>query len=62
MSDDLDKVITLLAKRDKVPQATKATELLKMAIEMEEDAVLEDIAKKRDTKNAEFVSHEKAWS
>ncbi len=49
-----------LAKRDDVPQATKAGHLLAQAIEMEEDAVWDAIAMER-AKTPRFVSHEKVW-
>jgi len=44
-----------------MPTASKAAELLQMAIEIEEDQVLDGIASKRDTKNAKFIPHNKAW-
>ena len=50
-----------LAKRDQVPQATKAEHLLRMALEIEEDQVLDEIARTRDTSAARFVSHASAW-
>ncbi|MBI5414058.1 hypothetical protein HZA38_00900 [Candidatus Peregrinibacteria bacterium] len=61
LSPELEYTIALLAKRDHVPLATKATELLKTAIEIDEDDILIQIAEERDTKNAKFVSHEEAW-
>jgi len=39
-------------------KATKATELLKIAVEIEEDQVWDALAKKRDTKKAEYISHD----
>lgn len=59
---DVEKVLKLLAKRDDVPEATKAIHLIKLAIEIEEDRIWNKIAEERDTDDAEFVSHEKAWS
>lgn len=61
VSPDVEDAISRLAKRDRVPQATKAGELLRLAIELEEDLILGEIAARRDTKDAKFVSHEKAW-
>ena len=58
----LDIVLSRIAKRDKIPQATKAVHLLRIALEIEEDMVLGKIANERDTKNARFFSHKKAWS
>ncbi len=59
---DVEKMLGMLAKRDRVPQATKATELLRLALEIEEDQVWATIALKRDKKGSHFVSHEKAWA
>ncbi|MBI3334971.1 MAG: hypothetical protein HY001_00525 [Candidatus Portnoybacteria bacterium] len=56
------RVLTLLAQRDHVPEATKATYLLELALELEEDQVWDSIAKRRDTKKAKFISHKNAWS
>ncbi|OGG37411.1 hypothetical protein A2110_01715 [Candidatus Jorgensenbacteria bacterium GWA1_54_12] len=60
LSPELERAIAALAKRDVLPQAQKATELLKIALEIEEDRVWDDIAQRRDRK-AQFVSHENAW-
>ncbi|MEX0933831.1 MAG: hypothetical protein WD003_01030 [Candidatus Paceibacterota bacterium] len=61
VSKPVEKMLTALAKRDGVPQATKAAELLRQVIEIEEDAVWAEFASKRDTKSATFVSHKEAW-
>ena len=57
-----EKAISQLAKRDQVPEATKAAELLRLALQIEEDEVWDRIASERDTPDAKFISHEKAWS
>lgn len=57
-----EDILFKLAKRDEVPEATKAAELIRIAIELEEDQVLDIIASKRDTSKAKFVSHKKAWA
>ena len=62
LSSDLEKVLKMSAKRDNVPQATKATELIKLALEIEEDALLGEMLKDRiNTPLSKFVSHEEAW-
>lgn len=58
---DLETILKHLAKRDQVPQATKAIHLIKMAIEIDEDVVFDRLAAKRDTKNANFLSHDEVW-
>ncbi len=62
LSDSVDVALLMLAKRDRVPRATKAAELLNIALEIEEDRVWDILARARDTKGAKFVSHKKAWA
>lgn len=61
MPDDVRNALSRLARRDQVPQATKAARLLETALELEEDQVWDAIAKQRDIKNARYLSHDKAW-
>lgn len=58
----VEDAIARLAKRDELPQATKAGELLRLALEIEEDQVFDTIASKRDGIGAKYVSHKKAWN
>lgn len=58
---DLEHVLALLAERDNVPQATKAIYLLRLALEIEEDDMLNALASERDTPGAKFVPFEKVW-
>lgn len=60
VSKDVERAIAKLALRDNVPQATKASYLLAQAIEMEEDAVWDEIATRR-SRTGRYVSHEQAW-
>lgn len=62
ITNDIEEIIGLLAERDDVPVATKAIELIRTAIELDEDDVLREISEKRDTRKAKYVSHEQAWS
>jgi hypothetical protein len=62
VSKAVEDALGKLARRDEVPEATKAAELLRLAIELEEDKALDAIASERDTKKAKFVSHKKAWA
>ncbi len=61
VSDDVNDALQELADRDQMPQATKAEQLLQLALEIEEDDVLNAIAHSRDTRSARLVSHKKAW-
>lgn len=62
LPDDVDAALVHLADRDGVPTATKAAYLIKLAIEVDEDTVWDEIASKRDNKNTKFVSHDEAWA
>lgn len=62
LSSALEDILAKLAKRDQVPQATKAAELIRVAIELEEDQFFDLMASERDKKGAKFVSHKKAWA
>lgn len=61
LPSDIEAALGHLAKRDDMPQATKAVHLIKIAMEFDEDDVLNFIAEKRDTQKAKFVSHKNAW-
>ncbi len=50
-----------LARRDDVPVATKTLELLKIALEIEEDFVWGEIAKRREAATTKWLSHDEVW-
>lgn len=58
----MDTALAAIAKRDNMPQATKAIYLLAIALELEEDIVLDALASARDTKGVKFIPHDKAWA
>ena len=62
LSLPIENILSKLAKRDDVPQATKAMELIRIAIEIEEDQIFDAIASKRDTEKVKFISHKKVWA
>ena len=62
LSSPMENILAKLAKRDDVPQATKAAELIRIAIELEEDQVFDTITSERDIEKVKFVSHKKAWA
>lgn len=62
LSSDLEKALQSLARRDQMPQATKAVRLLEAAIELEEDQIWNKLAAQRDTKDARYITHKNAWS
>ena len=55
----VEEAIAQLAKRDQLPQATKAAELLRLAIENEEDEVWDSIAASRDKQDTKFIVYNK---
>lgn len=61
LPQEIEEALIKLAKRDHVPQATKAARLIESALESEEDQIWDAIAQKRDTKGARFYPHKKAW-
>ncbi len=59
---EIDEALTVIAKRDGVPQAAKALELLVDSLEALEDEVLGRIAEERmNEKNVEYLTHEEVW-
>lgn len=61
LSKEMDWALNKIAKRDRVPVATKAAELIYKALIIEEDSVWLELIKERDKKGVKFISHEKAW-
>lgn len=61
VSKQVEEALEKLAKRDQVPQATKAGELLRMAIELEEDEVWDAIATARLRTDKRRIAHKDAW-
>jgi len=61
LSPEIEVVIKQLAERDRVSRAGKVMELLRVALEIEEDRTWDELAKERDRRGAKFVSHKKAW-
>ena len=61
LSTEIDLMVRRLAKRDYIPEATKVSQLLEVALEIDEDSAWNVTAAMRDKKNAKFLSHKKAW-
>lgn len=58
---ETERAIEKLAERDKVSRSGKAAELLRIALEIEEDRIWEELAQKRDARGTKFLPHKKAW-
>ena len=54
---NIEAALKNAAKRDGVPVATKASELLAIGLELEEDIALASIAISRTAKDTEYISH-----
>ena len=61
LSRDLDEALSIAAKRDGVPDATKAAELLRLGLEIDEDILLERIVSERYQSAKKFLSHKEVW-
>jgi len=61
LSDEMREALAELARRERVPQATKAVKLLAVGLELEEDQAWDTLANKRDIHGARYFSHDKAW-
>jgi hypothetical protein len=59
---DVNAAIGKLALRDDLPPATKAIDLIKIALEIEEDQIWDSLASSRDKKSATFIMHDQVWS
>lgn len=60
--NDVERSLMAAAKRDGVPVASKAAELLRLALEIEEDLALSSLADERLAhKKVRWFSHKKVW-
>ena len=62
LSPDVDALISHIAKRDGVPEATKVSELLNISLALEEDKAFSILADERiNEKNIKRLSHRDVW-
>lgn len=61
LSDRATEAVSMLAFRNQLPPATQAALLIETALELEEDQIWDNLAKKRDDKNVKFANHDQAW-
>jgi hypothetical protein len=61
LSPEADALISLIAKRDRVPAATKASELLDLSLALEEDRALTRLAEKRLKAKGRKLTHKDVW-
>jgi len=58
---DIENALVLSAKRAGVPVASKAAELLRNALELEEDLAWGSIIKERTSKKVKLLTHKQVW-
>ena len=58
---DIESALHYAAKRDGLNVTTKATDLLRLALELEEDMSLAAMAEKRSSVKAKHIPHDAAW-
>lgn len=61
VSPHLKQALHKLAKRDHTSVASKTIDLVRTALEIEEDAMLLGLAEGRETKKSKYVPHHAAW-
>lgn len=62
VSKEIEYALKQSAARDDVPQATKAAELIGLALELEEDRAFAHIVRRRKGSAGTLTSHADAWA
>lgn len=58
---DIERSLQRLARRDASSLATTALNLIRRALDIEEDAVLLTVAEQREQRSGKLVTHAQAW-
>jgi hypothetical protein len=58
---EMQSAIKVLAKRDSMPISAKAAQLIRVALELEEDLILGEIATMRSKQRVKYIPHEVVW-
>jgi len=61
LSPELEALVSLVAKRDRMPEATKVSELLLTSLAIEEDKALSLLAEARVKEKGKRLSHTDVW-
>ena len=61
LAPDVEKLITQIAKRDRVPEATKISELLNISLMMEEDRAFSLLGEGRLKERGKKLTHADVW-
>ena len=62
LAPDVEKLLATIAKRDRVPEATKISELLKVSLMLEEDKAFSVLAENRLKEKGKKITHKELWS
>ncbi|WKZ24537.1 MAG: hypothetical protein QY321_02885 [Patescibacteria group bacterium] len=58
---EVEKALKNAAKKDGIPVAAKAAQLIQMGLMLEEDIALASLADSRRFKKSSLITHEQAW-
>lgn len=61
LSDELNKILSSVSKRDGAPIATTAVSLLESALAAEEDVLWAELADERLSKKTKWLTHKEVW-
>lgn len=61
LSPELEALVSIVAKRDRVPEATKVSELLATSLALEEDRAISLLAEARLREKGRRLSHDEVW-
>jgi predicted DNA-binding protein len=62
LSPEAGELVTLIAKRDRVPEATKVSELVNLSLALEEDMAFATLGDARlKEKKIKWLSHKDVW-
>lgn len=61
LAPEVERLITQIAKRDRVPEATKISELLNISLIMEEDKAFSLLAESRLKEKGKKLTHAEMW-
>lgn len=61
LAPDVEEFVAHIARRDKVPEATKISELLKIALILEEDRAFSMLGESRMKEKGKRLTHAEVW-
>jgi hypothetical protein len=62
LPQDVDTILKKISKRDSKSQSAKALELIEIALRLEEDELLDQLAQSREKNTTHFQSHDDTWA